>query len=605
MDSDTRQEGGIWDVVIVGGGWQGIAAAKTYLDLQPMIKLLIVDSNRTIGGVWALENLHPKLNTQNTLGTFEYSWYPMSSQEFGVEEGAHIPGKVVHQYLSAVAQRFQILQRIRFSILVLSAEKSPEGGWLLTVKDSATSEAESFLRCEKLIVATGITSRPRQSNLAGRDRFKGPFLLYADLLRGTGREVLDNAAVSSVTVIGGSKGSYDAVSWAIDAGKSVNWIIQRSGHGPAWMTPAALSVVGFRPQFETFPTRRAFSVLSPCVWAEDGVFAGLRWLLHQTSVGRLLVDMLWFILSHVVLKSLQILPDDLLSNLQPSCGIQWQASSTGTLNYPGGDFYRRVKRANVSIHRQDITSSTEHGLQLGDGTEVRTDAIIHVTGWRWTCPFDLVGINTLEHGIPTVAGDSHDTTQWHLRSQEMRQHMTSRFPYLMKAPQPPSSSQASSRPSLGRGPESTPWCLYRCIAPPCQVRTEGSGSGSGHRDLVFVGFFNTFPKVLLSEIQALWAVAYLQGRIGWAVGDEPSQVQIAHEAQMWSCWAALRYPFGHASKYPDTAFDIIPYFDVLLKDLGLETKRKQGWLKELCSPYGVSDYRGIIEEFQMLQVRGG
>jgi hypothetical protein len=116
----------------------------------------------------------------------------------------------------------------------------------------------------------------------------------------------------------------------------------------------------------------------------------------------------------------------------------------------------------------------------------------------------------------------------------------------------------------------------------------------GNRDLVFLGFFNTFPKVLLAEIQALWAIAYLEDKIN--VVD--TQSHITQEARTWCCWSDLRYPFGHGSKFPDTAFDIIPYFDILLKDLGLVSRRKRSWLGEMWSPYGASDYRGIVEEFK-------
>jgi len=331
----------------------------------------------------------------------------------------------------------------------------------------------------------------------------------------------------------------------------------------------------------------SFNLISPCIWADGGAYSRLRWFLHKTIVGRLLVDTLWLLISNVVLKSLKILRDDFLLNLKPNCGIQWQASSTGTLNYTG-DFYHTLKSANVSIYRQNIQSVTEHGIQLGNGTELHTDAIIHVTGWLWKCPFDLIGISTLEHGVPTAASCSLETEQWYLQCQEVRKQIKTCFPYLQKAPNKPSTSQESSRGSRASGLEYTPWCLYRCIAPPCQVRSEDK------RNLVFLGFFNTYPKVLLAEIQSLWAVAYLEGKIN--VVDEQSEIM--QEARMWCCWADLRYPFGYGSRYPDTVFDIVPYFDVLLRDLGLITRRKKSWLKELCSPYGVSDYRGIIEEFK-------
>lgn len=49
------------DVVIVGAGLQGLAAARIFLQLESELKLLIVDSNLSVGGVWAKENLYSGL----------------------------------------------------------------------------------------------------------------------------------------------------------------------------------------------------------------------------------------------------------------------------------------------------------------------------------------------------------------------------------------------------------------------------------------------------------------------------------------------------------------------------------------------------------------
>jgi hypothetical protein len=126
------------------------------------------------------------------------------------------------------------------------------------------------------------------------------------------------------------------------------------------------------------------------------------------------------------------------------------------------------------------------------------------------------------------------------------------------------------------GEEYTPWRLYRAIAPPCQAISVSD------RNLVFLGIMNTFPKTILSEIQGLWAVAYLENKIEIAKTWD----DIVKEVALWSRWATLRYPYGHGAKYPDTAFDIIPYFDILLLDLQLETRRKQRWWEVIWCPYG-------------------
>jgi cation diffusion facilitator CzcD-associated flavoprotein CzcO len=253
--------------------------------------------------VWALENLYPNLRTQNTLGSFEYSWYPLSADEFGVKAGSHIPAKVVHAYLRCVAERFNIFERIRFRTRVLWAEKVPGGGWMLGTEAAADDNrmlSETIL-CQRLVVATGITSTPLQSNLPGRDQYEGTFLIYKDLALEENKDWLSDPSIRSVAVVGGSKGAHDAVYWAATAGKKVEWIVQKSGYGVAWMTPASMRLLGYRTQFEKLPTTRFFSFFSPCIWGDADGYSRVRRFLHETRIGRVLVRTMWSLIGNSLL----------------------------------------------------------------------------------------------------------------------------------------------------------------------------------------------------------------------------------------------------------------------------------------------------------------
>ncbi len=57
---------------------------------------------------------------------------------------------------------------------------------------------------------------------------------------------------------------------------------------------------------------------------------------------------------------------------------------------------------------------------------------------------------------------------------------------------------------------------------------------------------------------------------------------------------------GLGCKGPDMVFEVLPHVDTLLRDLGLETKRKKGWfcwVKELFEWHGVADYGGLVREW--------
>ena len=48
-------------VIILGAGLHGLAAAKTYLDIDPSVDLLVVDGDSGIGGVWSKSRIYPGL----------------------------------------------------------------------------------------------------------------------------------------------------------------------------------------------------------------------------------------------------------------------------------------------------------------------------------------------------------------------------------------------------------------------------------------------------------------------------------------------------------------------------------------------------------------
>jgi len=73
-------------------GWHGLVAAKTHLDLHPSAQILVLDMEKSIGGTWAKERLYPSLKSNNMLGTYEYSDFPMDEATYGVKPGEHIPG---------------------------------------------------------------------------------------------------------------------------------------------------------------------------------------------------------------------------------------------------------------------------------------------------------------------------------------------------------------------------------------------------------------------------------------------------------------------------------------------------------------------------------
>ena len=76
-----------------------------------------------------------------------------------------------------------------------------------------------------------------------------------------------------------------------------------------------------------------------------------------------------------------------------------------------------------------------------------------------------------------------------------------------------------------------------------------------------------------------------------------SEEELLWDATLTSRFGRWRYPTGYGARFPDFVADTVPYWDLLLGDLGLESKRKGGVLKEVYDPYGPEDFSTIVEEW--------
>lgn len=64
-------------VIVIGAGWSGLVAAKTYLQISKSlnrpIDLTVLDDSTNPGGVWSSQRLYPGLVANSPNGLYEYS----------------------------------------------------------------------------------------------------------------------------------------------------------------------------------------------------------------------------------------------------------------------------------------------------------------------------------------------------------------------------------------------------------------------------------------------------------------------------------------------------------------------------------------------------
>lgn len=344
---------------------------------------------------------------------------------------------------------------------------------------------------------------------------------------------------------------------------------------------------------EKLVSTRALTFFSPCIWGNAGGYVGWRNFLHKTAVGRAIVQGFWTVLGNDVLTTNGYSKHPETKKLAPWIDAFWIANGLSILNYPT-DFFDLVKENKITVHVADITHLSQRTIHIMSTSDsgrkatkaIETDALICSTGWKFHPPLNFVDTTgksiDMDLGLPY-----HDETpeKEDTRIQAADQQVLREFPSLIN--QPVINSKMKPMPSksvertYNRG-----FQLYRFIVPP---------SCAHERTIVFQGCLQTICTVMVNQAQALWSTAYFDGKIDL---DGKSEQEIKDEALLYARFSKWRAPGGYGSRYPDFAFDSIPYIDWLLKDIGINTARKDGWWQELWHPYIAPDYKGIWDEYK-------
>ncbi|MCJ1462892.1 hypothetical protein MMC07_001496 [Pseudocyphellaria aurata] len=621
-----------YEVIVIGAGFAGLPAAKIYLQLEPSVSLLMIDANRSVGGVWAKERLYPGLRANNLVGTYEYPDFPMHDG-FGVKKGEHIPGEVIHEYFRQYADQFDLTRRILLETRVRTVEKTGEG-WRLKVerigkesKDDGHQEGARVITCDKLMVATGLTSSPAPLDLLGSQGFQKPIIRSADLAQ-HGKDLLEDPSIQHATVLGSGKSAYDCVYLLASSGKRVTWVMRASGHGPTFMAPAHVYIGPFYCWLEMLVSTRLFTWFSPCLWGDADGFGYLRSLLHGTKAGRWFIDKFWKKLGSETVEQAGLNKHEKLKLLQPEAGAMWYATGLGILNYPT-NIYDFVTSGQVEVLRKDIERlQGGNMIKFTDGGTVETDALACAMGWMFAPDIEFLPREShAEFGIPSTALTQSQKEMWDQLNARADLEILDRFPMLAKGPRlhidslvaredlPPAPVEPTSRMKE----EHSPWRLWRGLVPPL----------SQDKNLVFLGVISNLQGAIRNHIVGIWAFAYMNGEL-----DSPRSLSVTtapptskrkkplvatnrasqakegdmstdtesllYETALFNRFGIWRTPYGYGARYPDFVFDGLPYFDLLVEDLGLNRWRKDwGWIGEVFGgPYLPRNYEGLLDEWK-------
>ncbi|PYH99800.1 FAD/NAD(P)-binding domain-containing protein [Aspergillus ellipticus CBS 707.79] len=513
----------LYDLVVVGAGWFGIVAAKSYIETHPEDEVLVLEAEDTCGGTWCEDRLYPGLKSNNMVGSYEYPDYPMDKTTYGVKENNHIPAATLHKYLTDYARHFGVLSRTKFNTSVSSIEPIAEKGWRII---TSSSGEEGCFQTKKIIMATGLTSEPNMLHFKGQDDFNAPLFHAKDFCR----QASATKSAKNAVVVGGAKSAFDIAYAFVQQGAQVDLVIRPDGNGPT-----------ASPRFRTF--------------------------LHQTAIGRWLFHNFWHALGSDVIEQNGYDSHPDTRRLKPWSSPFWVASGLSIHNYQT-NFFDLVKRGAIRVRVANIARLSEKQVHLQSGPSLPADVLICATGWKKTSSVRFLNCDL------AIPGSQSDQQALYQQADDKILHD---FPALV------------SQPTLRYEPKACdPLRLYRFMVPVAAYQ---------HRNIAFARAVSTVSTSTCASIQGLWISAFFDGLLKRTA---TSPADAAKEAVLHSQWGVWRYPCGYSRSLPDMAFDVLPYFDLLVRDLGLNHHRKSGPWAEIMEPYKPRDYARLLEEWRGL-----
>ncbi|EMD64005.1 hypothetical protein GGP41_006464 [Bipolaris sorokiniana] len=557
------------DLVVVGAGWFGLTAAKSYIELHPGEDVVVLDGSSSFGGTWSADRLYPGLKSNNLYGSYEYPDFPMLESVYGVKEGQHIPAAVLHRYLTDFAKHFGVYERTRLNTKVEEIEPSSTGGWLVKVVN-ASGEPET-VRTKRLVLACGLTSQPNIPEYEGADTFESPFFHAKEFCKRSDTVGTSNTAV----VVGGGKSAMDiAYAFATEGNATVNLIIRPTGQGPVWL--AQPYATPFKRDMQELLHTRALTWFSPCAWGDEDGFAIPRGFLHRTGMGRLLTDNYWNNMSAEIIETNGYDSHPEVFKLKPWNPVFWTGSGLGIHNFET-NFFDLVKEGKVRVHIADISKLDGKTVHLTDGEQIPTDVLICATGWKKDVPFTF---SNLPQGGIGLAQSGQEKAEL---IEKTNREILEMFPGL------------KHQPVLRyKRKDDDLYRMYRFMVPPALVN---------QRNLVFAGMVSTTSTALFASTQGLWISAFFDGKLARVASTEQ---EIAAEVLKHTQWGRYRFPCGYGDSIPDFTFESMPYIDMLLNDVGIETHRKRNQIAEIFEPYKPWDYKGLAKEYlELRESKGG
>lgn len=354
------------DIVVVGAGISGIAAAYNLQKSCPTKSFTIFEGRSNLGGTWDLFT-YPGIRSDSDMHTLGFRFKPW------IHDKSIADGPSILEYLNETVDEYSLRDKIIFNHKVISANwVANETLWHLKVlHDGITTE----MTCNFLFACGGYYSyeKPYQPVFEGQDDFSGPIIhpQFWD-------ESLDYSN-KKVVVIGSGATAVTLVPALAEKAKHV-YMLQRS---PTYIASS--------------PSEDQWNQALKKIFSPKLTYFIIRWK-----------NILWQNFAfNLARKYPEMIKTKLLDQVRELLGPDFDVEKHFTPTYnpwdqriclvPDGDLFDSLKIGTSSVKTDLIERFTKEGILLQSGELLEVDIIVTATGIELNA---LSNINVAMDGVP-------------------------------------------------------------------------------------------------------------------------------------------------------------------------------------------------------------
>jgi monooxygenase len=374
--SEAADAGVDYDVLIVGAGLSGIAAAYHLQDRLPSTRFTILESRSRLGGTWDLFR-YPGVRSDSDMFTLGFSFRPWQGEKAIAE------GQSILDYVRDTAQAYGIDQKIQFERKVTAAAwDSSTARWTVEVQHTDGDRVEQRqYTCRFLYMCSGYYDyeEGHAPSWPAMEQFEGkivhPQFWPADL----------SVADKRVVVIGSGATAVTLVPTLAATAKHVT-MLQRS---PTYIFALPSRDVIADKFRQWFPSTIAHRLIRT-----KNVLLSMYLYNRARRKPEATKDTI------IKMAAKQLGPDfDVGKHLTP----RYKPWDQRLCIVPNADLFKAIRSGKASIVTDEIASFTPGGLRLRSGERIDADVVVTATGLKLKL---LGGASITVDGKPIRLGDT-------------------------------------------------------------------------------------------------------------------------------------------------------------------------------------------------------